>query len=125
MKLENELHKTETFDLIEKKEIWSKNFETGTIAGLLYQIKNAVGWIGRKAIIFFIFLFINLETIFFTNKTIPKLLNESGNVITDHTQILQETKTYYENLYSKRDTVSNKSEKWNYIYWRSKIIWWN
>ena len=55
MKLENELHKTETFDLIEKKEIWSKKFETEKIAGLLYQIKNAVGWIGRKAIIFLYF----------------------------------------------------------------------
>jgi hypothetical protein len=43
----------------------------------------------------------------FTNKTIPKLVNESGNVVTDQNQILQETKTYYENLYSKRDTVSN------------------
>jgi hypothetical protein len=54
---------------------------------------------------------INLETTFFTSKTIPKLLNESGNVITDQNQILQETKNYYGNLYSKRDTVSNKSEK--------------
>ena len=42
-----------------------------------------------------------------TNKTIPKLVNESGNVITDQNPILQEAKTYYENLYSKRDTVSN------------------
>ena len=40
-------------------------------------------------------------------KTIPKLVNESGNVITDQNQILQEAKIYYENLYSKRDTVSN------------------
>jgi hypothetical protein len=38
---------------------------------------------------------------------IPKLVNESGNVITDQNQILQEAKIYYENLYSKRDTVSN------------------
>jgi hypothetical protein len=33
MKLEKELHTTATFDLIEKKEISSKNFETGKIAG--------------------------------------------------------------------------------------------
>jgi hypothetical protein len=32
----------------------------------------------------------------------PKLVNESGNIITDQYQILQEAKTYYENLYSKR-----------------------
>ena len=44
MKLENELHTTATFDLIGKKrEISSKNCVTGRIAGLLYQIKNAVG----------------------------------------------------------------------------------
>ena len=54
------------------------------------------------------FFYINLETKHVTHKTIPKLgVNESGNVITDHNQILQKTKTYYENLYSKRDTVSN------------------
>ena len=45
--------------------------------------------------------------VFFTNKTIPKLVNASGNVITDQNQTLQEAETYYENLYSKRDTVSN------------------
>jgi hypothetical protein len=49
MKLENELHTVENFDVIKKKEIWSKTFEIGNIAGLLYQIKNAVGWRGRKA----------------------------------------------------------------------------
>jgi hypothetical protein len=76
---------------------------TGKIAGLLYQIKNSVGWRGEKPSIFYI----NLETKFCTNKTIPKLVNESGNVITDQNQILQEAKTYNENLYSKRDTVSN------------------
>ena len=43
MKLENELHTTATFDLIGKKEISSKHFETGKSAGLLYQLKNSVG----------------------------------------------------------------------------------
>jgi hypothetical protein len=36
MKLENKLHTIENFDLIEKKEIKSKNFETGRISGFLY-----------------------------------------------------------------------------------------
>ena len=76
MKLENDLHRTENFDLIEKKEIWSKNFETGKIAGLLYQIKIAVGWRGRKAINFYFFS--KSRNNFFANKTIPKLVNESG-----------------------------------------------
>ena len=56
---------------------------------------------------FFFIFFINIETKNVKNKTIPKLVNESGNVINDQNTILQETKTYYENLYSKRDTVSN------------------
>jgi hypothetical protein len=56
---------------------------------------------------FFFFFFYKSRKKNVTNKTIPKLVNESGNVITDQNQILQETKTYYENLYSKRDTVSN------------------
>ena len=42
MKLENELHTAENFDLIEKKKSDLNNFEIGKIAGLLYQIKNAV-----------------------------------------------------------------------------------
>ena len=68
-------------------------------------IRSKMQWAeeGEKSSIFFI----NLETKMFTNKTIPKLVNESGNVITDQNKILQEAKTYYENLYSKRDTVSN------------------
>jgi hypothetical protein len=76
-----------------KKEISSKYLETGKIAGLLYQIKNAVGWRGRKNIFFFFFfLFYKSRKKNVTNKTIPKLVNESGNVITDQNQILQETR---------------------------------
>jgi hypothetical protein len=69
----------------------------------LYQIKMQWAEEGEKPS----FFFTNLEANVFTNKTIPKLVNESGNVITDQNKILQEAKTYYENLYSKRDTVSN------------------
>jgi flavorubredoxin len=71
---------------------------------------------------FVIFFFINQETIFFTNKTIPKLVNESGNVITDQNQILQEAKTYHENLYSKRDTVNNINLKNEIPYGENPLL---
>jgi hypothetical protein len=68
-------------------------------------IRSKIQWAeeGEKPSIFFIYL----ETKHFTHKTIPKLVNASGNVVTDQNQIFQEAKIYYENLYSKRDTVSN------------------
>ena len=51
---------------------------------LLYQIK--MQWVeeGEKPSSFFT----NLEANVFTNKTIPKLVNEPGNLITDQNQIL-------------------------------------
>jgi hypothetical protein len=58
----------------------------------------------------------------FTNKTIPKLVNESGNVITDQNQILQEAKTYHENLYSKRDTVNNINLKNEIPYGENPLL---
>jgi hypothetical protein len=42
MKLENELHTTENFDLIEKKKSDLKILRQKKLRGLLYQIKNAV-----------------------------------------------------------------------------------
>jgi hypothetical protein len=49
---------------------------------------------GEKPSIFFI----NLETNIFKNKTIPKLVNESGNVITDQNQITNFPKLFQKNL---------------------------
>ena len=44
MKLKNELHTTENFDLIEKKKKSDLNIlRQQKLPGLLYQIKNAVG----------------------------------------------------------------------------------
>ena len=103
MKLENELHTTENFDLIEKKKSDLKILRQEKLWGCYIRSKMQWAEEGEKPS----FFFINLEAKHFTNKTIPKLVNESGNVITDQNQILQEAKIYYENLYSKRDTVSN------------------
>jgi hypothetical protein len=103
MKLENELHTTTNFDLIEKKKSDLKNLRQEKLQGC--YIRSKIQWAeeGEKPSIFFIYL----ETKHFTHKTIPKLVNASGNVVTDQNQIFQEAKIYYENLYSKRDTVSN------------------
>ena len=47
--------------------------------------------------------FCNLETHNYTSKLIPKLRKPNGDIITDQYEILEETKTFYENLYSSRD----------------------
>ena len=46
--------------------------------------------------------FSNLETRNFVNKTIPKLVNERGDIIHDQKQMLSEATNYYKNLYSSR-----------------------
>jgi hypothetical protein len=88
---------------LKKKKPDLKNLRQEKLRGCYIRSKMQWAEEGEKSSIFFI----NLETKMFTNKTIPKLVNESGNVITDQNQIFQEAKIYYENLYSKRDTVSN------------------
>ena len=47
--------------------------------------------------------FCNLETHNFTSKLIPKLQKPNGDIITNQYEILNETKQFYENLYSSRD----------------------
>ena len=84
IKLENELHTTENFDLIEKKKSDLKNLRQEKLQGCYIRSKMQWAEEGKKPSIFFI----NLETKIFKNKTIPKLVNESGNVITDQNQIL-------------------------------------
>ena len=48
--------------------------------------------------------FINLETKNLQAKLFLRLNNDIGEIITDQNQILEEAKSYYEKLYSKRDT---------------------
>jgi hypothetical protein len=55
--------------------------------------------------------FLNLETIFLQIRLFLNLLMNLKNVITDQNQLLQEAKTYYENLYSKRvNRISTQEE---------------
>ena len=48
--------------------------------------------------------FCNLEKYNYSSKIIPKLDMEDGKSITDQFEILKETKTFYENLYSSKDS---------------------
>lgn len=53
--------------------------------------------------------FINLETRNFINKQIPNIEKEDGSFILDQTEILKETKTFYEKLYKKREIIDKYS----------------
>jgi hypothetical protein len=68
---------------LKKKEISSKNFETGKIAGSDQKYSG----LKREKSLFLLFFWINLKTKNVTIKTISKLVNASGNVITDQNQI--------------------------------------
>ena len=70
--------------LKKKKKSDLKNLRQEKLQGCYIRSKMQWAEEGEKPSIFFI----NLENIFFTNKTIPKLVNESGNVVTDQNQIL-------------------------------------
>ena len=48
--------------------------------------------------------FCNLEKHNYTSKIIPKLETNDGKIITDQQEILNETKLFYENLYSNKDS---------------------
>ena len=47
--------------------------------------------------------FCHLESRNFTNKLIPKVEEDNGNVILDQQAILESTKQFYETLYSSRE----------------------
>ena len=68
-------------------------------------IRSKTQWVeeGEKPSKFFI----NLETKNYVNKTIPKLIDQSGNIIENQKQILNEAKNYYKNLYSKNETIKS------------------
>lgn len=58
--------------------------------------------------------FLNLENRHYTNKIIPKLINENNNKdnITEQSEILKEVESFYKNLYT-RNTHSNKEYNLN------------
>ena len=52
--------------------------------------------------------FCNMESRNFTSKLISRIELDNGKVITDQTQILEETKLFYQNLYSRRDCQNDE-----------------
>ena len=68
-------------------------------------IRSKIQWIeeGEKPSNFFL----NLETKHFINKTIPKLVNEKGDTISEQDKILKEANNYYKRLYTKTESLNN------------------
>ena len=104
MKLENELHTTENFDLIGKKRNLIYKFWDRKICRVVISDQKCSGLKREKSHNCF---FINLETNIFTNKTIPKLVNESGNVIYGPTKVKHHL-TCFNNIFSNNELISNR-----------------
>ena len=64
-------------------------------------IRSRAKWIeeGEKTTKYFC----NMESRNFTSKLISRIELDNGKVITDQTKCLEETKLFYQNLYSRRD----------------------
>ena len=85
--------------LIDKKQELEELRKT-TIKG--HMIRARIKWIteGEKPTKYFC----NLEKQKFIEKTIKKVHSADGNIITDQTEILQQIRIYYTNLFKNRDT---------------------
>ena len=59
--------------------------------------------------------FCNLEKHNYTSKIIPKLETNDGKIITDQQENLDETKLFYENLYSSKDSQLIDINCMNYL----------
>lgn len=53
--------------------------------------------------------FLNLENRNYVNKNIQEIKNDNGDLLSAQNEILNEVKSYYKNLYSKKD-LDNQSE---------------
>ena len=50
--------------------------------------------------------FCNLENRNFTSKCMPTLISNTGDIIKEQKSILQETKNFYQNLFTERPTAT-------------------
>ena len=102
-KLEQSVQTNETIELIEKKKTDLRIFRQEKIRG--QYIRSKMQWIeeGEKPSKYFI----NLETKNYVNKTIPKLIVQNEKVIEDQKQILKEAMKYYQDLYTKKETINS------------------
>ena len=55
--------------------------------------------------------FCNLEKRHFTEKTIPKLIDNHGNELTDLKDTLNEQKSFYQGLYTTKNPTMNEENK--------------
>ena len=85
--------------LLESLKLELNNIRKHKLNGHLIRARAQVIEDGEKPSNFFC----NLETHNFTSKLIPKLRKSNGDFITDQNDILNETKQFYENLFSSRD----------------------
>ena len=75
------------------------------------QLRSKQDWVekGEKNTAYFLGLEKNKQT----KKTIIKLKDDQGNIVTDQSKILQIEKDFYEKLYSKEN--ENIAQSWEYI----------
>ena len=102
-KLEEITQTDEILEQIEKKKTDLRILRQNKMRG--QYIRSKTQWVeeGEKPSKYFI----NLETKNYVNKTIPKLIDKSGNIIENQKRILNEAKNYYKNLYSKNETIKS------------------
>ena len=86
----------EKIDLFEQKKSELYEMRKEKIDGVMLRSRSRYYDLGEKPTNYFF----NLENRNFTNKTMTKLINDSGNEITQVQNILAEQKRFYENLYS-------------------------
>jgi len=99
--LEDMLHIDDTLlDKWETKQMELEALRTEKLKGNLLRSKAKWVMEGEKPSHYFC----NLESRNFTNKIIPNVQKENGDIISDQKEILKEAKFFYQELYSYKDS---------------------
>ena len=96
-----------SMQILENKKCELENIRKEKIKGKI--IRSRIQWVeeGEKPTSYFC----GLESKNFTNKIIPKVEKENGDVISKQKDILKEVKSFYENLYKNKD--KSKGDKFS------------
>ena len=110
--LENEikhLEEEEPLDLekINEKKLELENFRREKIQGIMIRAKIKWAEEGEKPTRYFC----SLVSRNFVNKTLPKVQQENGNVITTQEEILKEVKHFYSNLYAPLNSKTDINDQ--------------
>lgn len=102
--LEENLQTNMEFDLIESKKTELRLLRKEKLKG--HFVRSRTQWIedGEKPTNYFC----HLENRNYINKTIPKLIDDEGNCISDQKNILTEAKNFYQKLYKSRNMPMNE-----------------